>query len=413
MKNFFMIITIILLVVLSIFHHFAVMNVQKANETLWFKIPIKYGYKDYFFLKDRDPRYVFDLPIFEKYATFCHEKKKNCIIFLWQQLYSSLIWLSSVQYIWSVMDTRSAPYLYWLLNSLTNLSPYWEYPYKFWALILPASKYTEFPADKMYLTWINSVILWEKWASFLCEKEKTDKIDSFLGYNIIYDTIYQQTWSMWEDNKNPCNSYNLVESIAFNYFYYLKNMDKSIQYYKYAAFHKDVLLWIKWMISVVAWELWEYEKSMHLFLQKAISAQKVLEKRQLSQKEVELYEKEYIQAINRWVVEFHFFLLKNADNNECLHDYNCLITKWFLKTEIKKIYDQCEANLENIQWDIQKIFENIKSPKQLEDTWKCIYLKFSIQNNYTSPDWNLTNAINNKHVYYWDEERDRWWMWIR
>lgn len=97
-------------------------------------------YKKYISNSKNKPNYVRNAKVFQKYQNYCHQNKKNCIIFPHQQTYSDIIWISSIQYIGSTISVSQTPYLYNLLDNLTNLSPYWDYPYFFGSLILPISK---------------------------------------------------------------------------------------------------------------------------------------------------------------------------------------------------------------------------------------------------------------------------------
>jgi hypothetical protein len=63
-------------------------------------------------MKDENPILVWKGEIFNHYNKYCHENKKNCQIIPHQQFYADLIWISSIQYVGSVMRSTDMPYLY-------------------------------------------------------------------------------------------------------------------------------------------------------------------------------------------------------------------------------------------------------------------------------------------------------------
>gem|GEM_PF-3095580 len=63
-----------------------------------------------------------------------------------------------------------------------------------------------------------------------------------------------------------------------------------------------------------------------MFLQKLSAMDKKLRNSE-SIEEQDIYKKKIKNSSNRLIVETQFFLLGKADNEECLHDYKCLVEK--------------------------------------------------------------------------------------
>jgi len=133
-KRFIIILFLIISVGFVYFQHAVVYGSEKVN--LFVKDVnlynfLKSSYAEFFFAKDENPVYVWNNKLFQNYANYCDDNNQNCIIFPHQQLYSSLMWVSSIQYIGSIVDVSKAKYFHNVLDNLTNLSPYWNYPYAF------------------------------------------------------------------------------------------------------------------------------------------------------------------------------------------------------------------------------------------------------------------------------------------
>jgi hypothetical protein len=167
-------------------------------------------YKKFFYLKNENPTLVRKNEIIKDYITKCHQEKKNCLIIPHQQFYADLMWISSIQYVGSLLVSTRMPYLYGMLDNLTNLSPYWTYPYFFGLLVIPISKsmYKDYPLEKKKQSWINAIRLGEKGIFFTCEQEKIKKIAD-LPLDKFYEAVFTHTGQIWEELKKPCKDYQI------------------------------------------------------------------------------------------------------------------------------------------------------------------------------------------------------------
>lgn len=118
--------------------------------------------------------------------------------------------------------------------SLTDLSPHWIAPYLFGSMMGPSSnKEKANQSDK--ISRYNSISLGESGIEYFCDQEKIEKIK-----DLTYSEFIQAHEEKRSDLRSPCQDYRLPHSLAFNYFYYTNNTEKSSLYYMIAAFHDDV-----------------------------------------------------------------------------------------------------------------------------------------------------------------------------
>ena len=94
----------------------------------------------YFDVQSNKPHAVFQTPVFPQYNNYCHEKGKACQLIPFQQLYSDIMRISSIQYIGVNLGANGDRGLYTLLDTLTTLSPFRPYPYGFGQLVVPMQK---------------------------------------------------------------------------------------------------------------------------------------------------------------------------------------------------------------------------------------------------------------------------------
>jgi hypothetical protein len=236
-----------------------------------------YYYK-YFFAKDENPVLVWKDDSFKNFVKYCHDHKLNCQIIPHQQFYADLIWISSIQYVWSIMKSTNLPYLYWMLDNLTNLSPYWTYPYFFWELIIPISKtmYQDFPLEKKKQSWVNAVKLWEKWIYYTCDKNKTKQILN-LKIDKFYQAVFSHTWNIWNKLKKPCIDYQIPSQWAFDRWFYLGESEKAANWYKIASFDPNVPKATPTLVAIVLWRTWKHEKSMTIWFNQYLTVLKSIQ----------------------------------------------------------------------------------------------------------------------------------------
>ncbi len=419
MKKIILLITILFLGLITIAAHKLSYNWQL---TLWtLNIKYKNYYKKFFFLKDENPILVWKNKIISSYVKKCHQNEKNCLIIPHQQFYSDLIRISSIQYVGSVMASTKMPYLYGMIDNLTNLSPYWTYPYYFWELIIPISKvmYKDFPLKKKKQSWINAVKLWEKWIFFTCSQDKIKKIIN-LPINEFYEIVFTHTWNIRNQLKKPCIDWQIPSQGAFDRWFYLWNAEKAAKWYKIASFDPDVPKATPTLVGTVLWRTWKHEKSMIIRFNQYLTILKNLKKTK-NNKTFNFYQKKAKEFLDRAIIEYQLYLLTEADkvikNKDltCYHNFNCLYKKGIIQKIISEEIKKCK-NFKNIN------IENIKTnPKNIEnlvsDQIKCILLSYALQNHLINPNGDINTILihpSDKSLkFIYDYDLWDWWLWVK
>lgn len=180
--------------------------------------------------------------------------------FWFQNLRADLYWLQAIQYIWSnAIAAEYKKYLFVMLDLITELNPYFEKPYIIWQLLLPSDndRYENFSPEERQANTQEAEKIWLKWIKNFCDPAKIELIKQ--------EDNLQKIWSE-EKYKNPCVSANIPYSLAFVYYFYLKQPTIAAQYYKIASANEDSLEWAKMMAAIMKWKWWEREKSFFMFL---------------------------------------------------------------------------------------------------------------------------------------------------
>lgn len=375
---------------------------------LWKNISshFKNNYINYFFKKDNNPTYVWKSDMIDEYIEYCHYEGKNCLIIPHQQTYASLIWINSIQYVWTLFLSEALRYLYPLLDNVTNISPYWDYPYTFWQLILPIDKTAFWVAyEDIYSSWLNTVELGNKWIMFNCDAFKLNIINS-LDFQEYYE-IYLEKWDYYNKLINPCSSYWIPYHLAFNYFYYLSDWENSARNYTLTSFIEWAPSASSSMVSVVMWRYWEHLKSMQLWLSQYFSHYESYINA-VSDDEINFLEWQMKESVNKAIFELQLHILSSMTSNfsdtwECFHDYECLLNSWYLAFAVQDLIWMC------MEW---------YDPNSLIDwSWEfainsiCFTLEKAITSDYILLDWNLFYPFEDNFIFYWDDERfNSWWI---
>ncbi len=362
-------------------------------------------YIKYFYVKDNDPKMLWDDKIFAEYKDYCHKNEKKCMIFPHQQTYSSFLWISSIQYVGTVLRSERARYLYSLIDSLTNVSPYWEYPYEFWQLMIPISKESNVQEEIKKQSWDEAIRIWKKGKKYNCDPNKIDRIKQ-LDQHEFYNLVFSQSWK-YEDLKNPCGSHSIPYNLAFNYFYYLSDWEKSAQNYMITSFIENSPTASPSMVSVVTWRMWQHLQSMQLWFSQFLFYMEQLQEEDIQQ-EWEFLESMMDEAINKVVFELQLYLLSEADDiigsdDECFRDYDCLVREWYVSEIVNQKVEFCLENQQYLQ--TEEILPDFSNQAI------CFALDYWLNNWYISNDGDLTYPIEDWFIFYWDEGRfDSWWI---
>jgi len=412
--RYFILILILISIIISFFYKQAIFDHDKFSKKYNIILNIKNDYKNYFFLKNSDPIYVFKNNLLEQYSVYAHNNNKSNLIYPNQQTIADINYIKNIQYIGSIREPFKAKFLYNGLDNITNLSPYWTYIYNFWQILLPASKYYEDDIDKK-LTWENAVKFWEKWILFNCDEKKIKNI-LLLKDDKYMEIAYNKTWIFYQKNKNPCSDDKIADNLWFNYFQYIRNLENAVKYYKVAWFDENTLFWTIWMVWVINWILWEHEKAMYILTQKVINIYNIISKnKELNDKEIKKYNEQIENTIKRAQEELNFYIIDQAEKKlkDCQQNYDCLVKNWYIKQTIQDLYNECSKN--TALKSIKTIEDIIKSDiKQSLENTKCFLLQISIINKYIDlENWKLKSAIIEWWTYYYDTTRWTWWVWLR
>lgn len=170
-------------------------------------------------------------------------------------------WLQTIQYIGgNAISSEYKKFLFVILDLVTTLNPYFEHPYIIGMLLLPGNDYQfdgddSKEAEEKYTS--QAITIWLKWIENFCDKEKIDLIDAEFDLT-----------KLWSDPqfKNPCKSDMIPFSLAFVYYYYMKQPLEAAKYYKVASAIDDSLEWAKIMSAIMQGKGWDREKSIYMFL---------------------------------------------------------------------------------------------------------------------------------------------------
>ncbi len=371
-------------------------------------------YIKYFYKKDENPLYVWGNKIFIDYIDYCHDKKQNCIIIPHQQIYSDMIWLSSIQYIWSVVNSLKTKYLYNLMDNITYMNPYWKYPYLFWQLIIPTSKFYATPENlsNAQKTRVDAIKIWEKWKIYNCDQIKLKQILELPESEFMPSLL--NTWSL--NFYNPCSTSDFGSYLAFNYFYYIADYQKSSDNYKIWAFNDDATPVLSSMAVIFKWKTWNREKSMQMWFSQYVYMNEKLTKSKTDE-EYDIYSWKVEESIKKALVEYQLYILQKTnsftwDDLSCMHDYDCVYKKWYLLKVINNELNVCK-NLNINNMDLSKLTKWFFEKENSLDILKCILLSYWISAKYINPyTWELPYARQDEAdvdiEFQWDDEVWDW-----
>lgn len=363
-------------------------------------------YSKYFFLKDENPTYVWRNDVFTKYAKSCHESNKTCLVLPHQQSFADSQWISSIQYIWSVFATERAPYLPDLLDNITNLSPYWDYPYFFWQLLIPVSKWsinqdllTENQRKESRKKWI---VIWEKWRYYNCDPIKVEKI-LWLETKEFY-RIVSLKWSEYEELNNVCDLVDIPSYLWFNYFYYLNDWENSAKNYKLASFDDNSIASSSSMVAIVTWRQWEHLKSMHLWFSQYQSLLEKYNQSAPTDKDRDMLLTKSNEALQKSLAQYQLNVIKKADESmfdkpECMRNFKCLVDSWAILRIIKEQIPVCQSlNIQQSDLNLQDYAQLSEEDNELTTKLQCVMLSYWLSSWYI--DINTWNFI---HPQKWED----------
>lgn len=352
------------------------------------KVVNRVPYTQYFYIQQEKPSVFFTTPAFSTYTEWCHDNKKLCGVLPLQQMYADLQWIWSIQFVWAVDNPNKNLWLSKLLDNLSNLAPYWDYPYTFAQLLVPMAKKQVDQESPVIVkqSWEDAKLLAAKWEKYLCNPELITKINN-LDENNFISTIYDKVKK--KEYQNPCPYYERAHYAAFNAFYFRKDINESARNYKISSF-TDWSPWLAPVMAALVYGRWgEHIKSASIRYDKyvSLSSQWVTDD--------EIIAKETDESFKKAVFELQLQLITEADdasNKICNKSYECLQQNGYVKTSVEKSYnDICK-------WG--QVVENLR----------CILLLAWLQNKWIWIDGSLTYPLNDWFKFARSTEYESRWI---
>ncbi|EKE26322.1 MAG: hypothetical protein ACD_4C00337G0010 [uncultured bacterium (gcode 4)] len=180
-------------------------------------------------------------------------------------LVADFYWLWAIQYIWSnAISSDYKKYLYEMLNLITDVNPYFTYPYEIGELLLPDynERYEKLTKDERDKNIKQSELLWLKWIKNTCDVGKIKLIEK--------EVDLKKLWTE-ERYANPCINPNIPYYLAYIYYWNLFDSKKSSDYYKVTSANLDAVKWARTMAAIMQGKTWDRQKSIMMFLSLAES----------------------------------------------------------------------------------------------------------------------------------------------
>lgn len=182
-----------------------------------------------------------------------------------QNLMADIYWLKTIQYIWgNAASGEYKKYIYEMMHLITELNPYFETPYNIGQLLIPSlsgeSEAVDEATAEKYSK--NAELIGLKGIKNFCDTEKIQMIfEQWDLQKIISDPAYS----------NPCKGYKIPYYLAYLYYYYMHDGEKSAQYYKVVSAQDDAPEWARVLAAIMQGKSGAREKSIFMFLSLAKS----------------------------------------------------------------------------------------------------------------------------------------------
>lgn len=338
--------------VIILFWLFIWYNVAFIRTKWWTKLQATINpvpYTKHFDAEQERPKSFFTAPAFPGYTKWCHDNKKLCSIMPLQQLYADMQWISSIQYIWGSSNYKWFYGLHTLLDNISNLAPYWTYPYVFGELLIPEQK--PVGADAATYTTIKdsrnkASELTQKGVYYTCDPEKIKEIEA-LSSSWFIETVYNT--GLRADLENPCISYEIPYYGGFNEFYYKGDIEQSAKYYKVSAFSDGVPTMAPLMAALVYGRGGEHIKGATLRYERYRDLVT-----QVSSQEDEFIKADLEKAYKKSIFELQLQLITDAEQaakdkgeaETCTKEYTCLQEKGYIKQTSENYFQECREEAE-------------------------------------------------------------------
>lgn len=196
-------------------------------------------------------------------AQECLDSKTVCSFLPFQQGWANWVWLHTIQYIGQDVYAQYYAELYDHLQDVTMLDTYRQYPYIFGQYMLPDTSQDNRQSRQQTMD------LGYKWIQALCDAEIVENIAALSDEE--FSTMYYS-----DDRPAPCHSYLLPQSLWFTSFYYAKDLEQAIKYYRIAALSPWAPDMLFDMPAILVWRYDDDRKGMMMWQNRFFSAQEQL-----------------------------------------------------------------------------------------------------------------------------------------
>lgn len=177
-----------------------------------------------------------------------------------EPLVSDLYWLASIQYIGSnVMEAEYKKYLYQMLNLVTDLDEYFDYPYELGLLLLPSfnTRYESFTEGERKFNVDQAAELGEKGMRRGCDAMKLRMI---LDEEDLDKVIRSPEFA------EPCRNPMIPYYLGYVEYWNRKDAKAASDYYKIAAAHKSAPRGARMMSAIMRGKSGDRHKAVLMFL---------------------------------------------------------------------------------------------------------------------------------------------------
>ncbi|MDD2487603.1 MAG: hypothetical protein PHS92_04515 [Candidatus Gracilibacteria bacterium] len=183
----------------------------------------------------------------------------------YSNIISDFYWLGAIQYIGSnVIGASYKKYLYEMLNLITDLNPYFTYPYEIGELLLPNYnyRYEKLSNKEIEHNTRQAELLGLKGMKNTCDLKKIELIRNEFNLN-----------KLWTEDryKNPCLDPNIPYYLAYIYYWNLNDSKNASLYYKVTSANENAPVGARSISAVMEGKTGNRETAIVMFLSLASS----------------------------------------------------------------------------------------------------------------------------------------------
>lgn len=175
--------------------------------------------------------------------------------------------LEAIQYIWgNAISAEYKKYLYKMLDLITELNPYFEWPYVVGEILLPSYnfRYEKLSDEQQNMYIEEAQKIGEKGIKNFCDEKKIQLIKE--------ENNLSKLWTE-EKYKDPCTSKRVPFYLAFIHYFYKNDPSTASYYYKItSAITQDAFEWAKIMAAIMQGKAGNRVTSAFMFLNLAKTA---------------------------------------------------------------------------------------------------------------------------------------------